>query len=223
MSYPKPPVHIHLHHPSTSVDLYLRTPRPPLSPDKVSPDAHHLSTIFSEPANTRYEPRQPKDTSAERYNRDIQKWLADSAEGKNCFMFICLRPAPHTTSVTRDAKSADEETVVGFGGINAISVSNAPDGMERRVADVGLLIHPPFLHKGYGRAALTGILNEAFVAWEVDGCIAETMTKNEPFRGLMKAIGLGRLEEARKTGEEWGDACVYGIERENWEKLKKTK
>ena len=145
-------------------------------------------------------------------------------------MVVCLREPESESNHAADNIDEEEQgdgvnsgLVIGFGGINSIFTKASPPSSSDassaplKVADIGIVIHTPYLRNGYAREALSATLSAALDGKQfgAESVILETMEGNKPFRALMKALGLGRLEEV--DGEK--GECRFEVRRRDWEDI----
>ncbi|CAH0019607.1 unnamed protein product [Clonostachys rhizophaga] len=193
-----------------SLNPNLRTENLALRP-AVPSDAVPLTVIFANPLNTQYEPHKPSNITVEEYQGRIAKWEDLRASGQAYFLVITRRP---TTDMGLASPS-----VIGFGGINAIST----DAQGKRIADLGVLIDSSEWRKGYGREALQATLDFAFRKMEgggigCDEAFFETLAVNTPFQGLADGMGMAKWKQVKSDGKE----VEYRFSKQDWEGLKNS-
>ncbi|KAI0182406.1 acyl-CoA N-acyltransferase [Xylaria flabelliformis] len=198
-------------HKMSSLNPHLRTENLLLRP-AVPSDAAVLAAIFANRFNTQHEPHKPSNPTEEEYQRRIAKWDDLRALGKAYFLVISRRATTETGSASPSAGS-----VIGFGGINAIST----DAQGKRVADLGVLIDSSEWRKGYGREALQATLDFAFRKVEAEGAgceeaFFETLAVNTPFQALADRMGLVKWRQVKSEGKE----VEYRFSKEDWEGIK---
>lgn len=94
--------------------------------------------------------------------------------------------------------------------------------------NVGGIIHHPEVGKGYGKAAfgatfdyvLKSVLAEDVLGLGQHELVVETKRVNEPFRNLMKSLGLKDLEVPGHSEENGEDIITYKLSAERWEQAK---
>ncbi len=190
----------------------LRTENLTLRP-AVPSDAAPLAAIFANPLNTLHEPHKPSNPTVEEYQGRIAKWEDLRARGQAYFLVITRGPTTETGSASPPAAGS----VIGFGGINAIST----DAQGKRIADLGVLIDSSEWRKGYGREALQATLDFAFRTAEAEGAgceeaFFETLAVNTPFQGLADRLGLAKWKQVKSEGRE----VEYRFSKEDWEGVK---
>ncbi|KAK9773879.1 putative Gcn5-related n-acetyltransferase [Seiridium cardinale] len=146
------------------------------------------------------------------------RWNKSASEGKNAFLSIALR---------------DTNEVVGYMGFNCFRSKAEFDGTEperdlplpglegRYLTDLGVSIDYRQRRRGYSTETICASIE---FASETLGCQVvrlETGLANEPWRGLMRYIGFGELEQKDKVS--YGNhpiGWLYRVDREAWQKAK---
>ena len=186
----------------------------------VLEDAEALASLFSNPANSEFEPHKPDSPTAEKYRIRIAGWETATAKGESAFMVFALRD-----------KSIDETNggdvllggrVIGMGGFNSLPCSFSPTDPSTKtlIGDTGVMIDSSETRKGYAREALTATIEYGFETLQCDKMFMETLGANVPFNALMKAMGLEHVK--KEAVGEFGAECVYEFGREVWEGAKET-
>ncbi|ROV93640.1 hypothetical protein VMCG_08101 [Cytospora schulzeri] len=189
-------------HTITSPRLTIRT--------AVHSDAEALVAFFTNPANFPWEPEA--DLTLEKMLPRIDRWATATAEGSSAFMVIVLR---------------ESNQVIGFGGFNVLPYTE-PLGskplweMKKRegpeegmvlAADIGMSIDHKYQRKGYAREAICASLEYGFEALGAGYAHMDTAKDNEPFRGLMRDIGI---EEVEGDGGETTEDTPFKFARKSY-------
>ena len=78
---------------------------------------------------------------------------------------------------------------------------------------------PEYQREGYGREAVSLLLDYVFSTFEKPGVHAHAFEFNEASMGLLESLGFvqeGRFRNNRFIGGEYVDAVHYGLLREEW-------
>lgn len=222
--------------PNFPKDHTIRTPR--LTIRAATPDdAPAIAAVLGDPLNNPHTPVGPESGLAATYLRRMVKWHEATAEGKSAFMVICLRGS--SSSSAADLSDAHDERegegpLIGFGGFNGFrwsSTSTTPSLAQNDAddanleADIGVHFDHKYWNQGLGREALTAQISYAFDVLGAYSVSMDTGVANEPFRGLVRRIGLGHTERQWQEGDgEHGqrDDWVYKIGRGDWEAVRGT-
>ncbi|KAF7981918.1 hypothetical protein HWV62_31527 [Athelia sp. TMB] len=186
----------------------------------VLEDAEALASLFSNPANSEFEPHKPDSPTAEKYEIRIAGWEAATAKGESAFMVFALRDQSADEGNEGDAPLGGR--IIGMGGFNALpfSFSATDPSTKTLVGDTGVMIDSSETRKGYAREALAATIEYGFETLQCDRMFMETLAANVPFNALMKAMGL---EDVKKEAVgKFGAECVYEFGREVWKSAKKT-
>lgn len=109
--------------------------------------------------------------------------------------------------------------MIGNTGFNSFPLkpSLADPAKEVLVADTGILVDYRFLRKGYALEALSAVVEYGFAELGCGMTSLETSADNEPFRSLMRTMGIG---EGTLRGEGKKQEAAYLFDVEMWEKAK---
>ncbi|KAL1847962.1 hypothetical protein Daus18300_013765 [Diaporthe australafricana] len=178
-------------------------------------DASNIAALRGNPENNPYEGADSGDPEV--YKGRIAKWQKASTEARYAFLVILLR---------------DSGRLIGFGGYNAfnwISPSGGQTEGEKDVleVDIGAQIDHGYWRKGYAREAFVAMVDYAFYDLGAVQVSCDTNTSNEPWRGLMRSVGLGTKEERQVNPEGHpaaGQTClVWRFTRKDLEAEKAVK
>lgn len=79
-----------------------------------------------------------------------------------------------------------------------------------------------FRRRGYALEALSAIFEYGFYELGVEQINLNPFKINEPFQGLMRALGLGETGKVFLAGDgSSGEQIAYRFEKEQWEEAKK--
>lgn len=117
---------------------------------------------------------------------------------------------------------------LGYGGYNALEEvdaeeflgSKATSSGRKYLADWGIMLDHKYWGKGYGREISIGLVEFA----RIMGCElfrTETSTDNEPWRALMRGIGVGSCENLQKASYDQNkEVLCWRWDLDTWEKCK---
>jgi len=193
----------------------------------VPSDAPAIAALLSAPENN---PFTPPDTGAvEEYLGRLERWASKRAEGNFSFMVVTLR----------------DGTVIGFAGFNEFRwgkpldpssydlstavteiATDGGDGKEKSdeteepgpkflEADIGVMIDHRHWRQGYAREVVAAEVEYAFNVFGADSIACDTQLENEPWRALIRSMGLGSSETFR-IGGRFGDDWIYRFGRPLW-------
>jgi RimJ/RimL family protein N-acetyltransferase len=195
-------------HPSRNAAPTITTPRLELCLP-VEADAPTLAALLSSPETN---PSTPVETKGvEHYRQRVGRWVGQAERGERAFMVIKLR---------------ETGKVIGFGGFNefrwvARAAGEGDDGEKVLEADTGVVIDTKHWRKGYGKEAIVAKAEYAFNVLGAEFMSIDTSLDNEPWRALMRDMGLGAVETKSsashyKEGEET-EVWLYRFSRTDWE------
>jgi len=90
-----------------------------------------------------------------------------------------------------------------------------------RRAEMGYALGRPYWSKGYMHEALTGVVNYAFTALNLNRLEADIDPRNAASARTLERLGFqkeGFLPERWIVGDEVSDTWLYGLLRRNWRK-----
>jgi len=89
------------------------------------------------------------------------------------------------------------------------------------VGDLGALVDYRFKRRGIAIEVLSALIEYGFEELGVKVAEMDTNGTNEPWKKLMREMGLEKWGKVRK-GRQWGEEeVVYRFEREGWEEAKR--
>jgi RimJ/RimL family protein N-acetyltransferase len=218
MSSPPSP-HARPSHRITTSRLVLRS--------GIPSDAKAVATMRSEPLNNPHGGVHEPDLSIEIQAERLLSQQESTAQGKNAWMQILLKP--ERTEHVVDDLLVEDGLMVGMTGFNAFPTLTLPTEKEVIVGDTGAMIDYRYSRKGYALEAMEAIIEYGFVELGCGMMSLDTFAGNKPWRALMGIMGLGDVEEIMtiKEGEggEGGpvdEVVAYKFDREKWESSKKV-
>ncbi|KUI61186.1 putative N-acetyltransferase p20 [Cytospora mali] len=199
----------------TSPRLTIRT--------AVPSDGEALVSFFTDPANFPWEAET--DLTVEKVLPRIDRWAKATEEWKSAFVVVIER---------------ESDQLIGFGGFNSlpytkplgsesiwtVAKQDGPEGGMVLVADIGMSIDHRYQRRGYAREAVCALVEYGFGTL---GCVyvhMDTAKDNEPFRALMRDMGIGEVEGDGGEAPEGAAFCFasksynYVFERADWERVK---
>lgn len=183
----------------------IETPR--LTIRSASPDdAQGLADLRGNPKNEPF--GQPDSTEASVYLPRIAKWAQLSADGARAFTVIEL--------------SSGDRPIIGFGGFNEFRWGKSLDGARDNVleVDIGAGIDNAYWRQGFAREAFVGMVDYSFGQLGADYVSCDTCVSNEPWRGLMRSLGLQGKEKRTVFAEGHpvaGQECwLWQFDQSDW-------
>jgi RimJ/RimL family protein N-acetyltransferase len=193
----------------------------------VPGDAQGIAALRGNPINNPFEGTDSGDP--EEYLRRMVNWRKAHDDGRYAFTVILRRPDPSSSSAGDEIEGGEGEEgeLIGFGGFNEFRWIDSPDGQQGHKVlevDIGAQIDHKHWRQGYGREAFIGMADYAFTELGAEQVSCDTNTENEPWRGLMKSVGLGKKERAHVNGEghpgAGEEAWLWQFTREDWANAK---
>jgi RimJ/RimL family protein N-acetyltransferase len=204
----------------------LTTPRLLLR-SGIPADAKAVATMRSEPLNNPHggvhEPDLPVSIQAER----LEEQQTSTAKGENAWLQIILKP--ELTELVVEELMLREGVLIGMTGFNSFPVEKVGE-KEVLVGDTGAMIDYRYARKGYALEAMEAVFEYGFNELGVGMMSLDTFAVNEPWRKLMKSMGLEDVEEFRTIGstngegiEEGplGEEVLYRFDKAKWEECKR--
>lgn len=198
----------------------------------ITDDAEALFHLLSTPENHPFGGAQTN-ISPEIIRGRIERWGPDYASGKKAILMItiretgeligcggfnCFETAEGETCDVALKKKGDEDEQEGGEEAAGDSVT----GEARRLitpylTDFGVVLDHRYWGKGYGREVLCGQVEFAVEGLGCSIVRVETELENEPWRAVMRSIGLGGLETngAVSYGEK-NIGWIYKIDPSTW-------
>ncbi|KAG9072217.1 hypothetical protein KI688_006441 [Linnemannia hyalina] len=187
----------------------------------IPSDAKTLARILSSPENMPYQ-RGHGSISIDGMLRRIANWNKMASDGSNAFLAIVLRETGEP---------------IGTGGFNCFELhpggadtpapepsvdpqSSAASGGSPYLTDIGVMLDHPLWRRGYATEALCASIDFAFTELKCQLIRLETDIENEPWRALMRSLGLGDLEESGVASYDGTTGWLYKIDVETWETTK---
>lgn len=190
-------------------------------------DAQAIAALRGNPDNNPFEGADSGDPEV--YRKRILNWQTASKEGRYAFLVIVLRP--HSSFIEQQAAAAVEEgpteddvdggKLIGFGGYNEfrrvikqplLSSDDGGQGEGEEVeeegttttvleVDIGAQIDHRYWRRGLAREAFVAMVEYAFGELGAAQVACDTDVGNEPWRGLLRAVGLGEKEQTQINPE----------------------
>ncbi|KDN69431.1 putative acetyltransferase [Colletotrichum sublineola] len=156
-----------------------------------------------------------KDLTLEKLRVRIGKFAESTAKGKDAFMVIALR---------------DTNQLIGYGGYNTFESLDPAEFLTattlspgpKYMTDFGIMIDHEHWRKGYGMETISALVEHARAELGCELFRTETDNDNEPWRALMRALGLAGLEERHKASYDASlDVWVWKFDAGHWDQAKK--
>lgn len=172
-------------------------------------DASDIAALRGNPENNPYSGADSSDPQV--FKRRISNWKTANSEGRYAFLVILLRGSGE---------------LIGFGGYNEfrwISPTGGETAGEKNVleVDIGAQIDHRYWRKGYAREAFVSMVEYAFDDLGAVQISCDTNVRNEPWRGLMRSVGLGAKEERQVNPQghpaSGQTSSVWRFTRKSWE------
>jgi RimJ/RimL family protein N-acetyltransferase len=183
---------------SPTLPILLRPPQ--------STDAQALSTILSNPANTKHDPMCSSDPTTPTQAESLISKMRLSASATlptRVNLVVVLLPSPN---------AAQELEVIGLSGFGGIGVIEG-----KRWADVGAMINSEHRGKGYAIESMRLSIEFALAELSVEGISCEMLDVNTEMLGLVeKNFGWVGVKNTKRFGIE----VRFEITREEWAKTK---
>lgn len=88
-----------------------------------------------------------------------------------------------------------------------------------RFPEIGFIFHPDHWGRGFGREALTLVLDRAFGVYGLQKVDADVDPRNAAALKLLAGLGFretGRKERTWLVGDQWCDSVYLSLDAENW-------
>lgn len=195
----------------------------------IPSDAVTVARILSSPENMPYE-RVNGSISIDGMLRRIANWNKMASTGSNAFLVIALRETGEPIGTggfncfEPQPGSADmpvSEPSLGYCiDPQPRSADTPASSRSPYLTDVGIMLDHPLWRRGYATEALCASIDFAFFELKCQMVRLETNIKNEPWRALMRSLGLGDLEENGVVSYDEMTGWLYKIDVETWETTK---
>jgi RimJ/RimL family protein N-acetyltransferase len=188
----------------------------------VAADIPAMMELMSNPANLPMgETKAETGLTAEGMGTRLDKWRRLASEGRNAFLVVALR------------NDDDAVVVIGYLGFNCFRTRGEFDGSEperddptpgldgRYLTDLGVVLDHRQRRRGYSSEAVCAAAEFAYAELGCQVVRMETGLANEPWRGLMRSLGLAALEEKGQASYPGKPiAWLYKVHRAAWEAAK---
>ena len=208
-----PPSHARPSHCLTTPRLILRS--------GIPSDAKAVCIVRSEPQNNPHGGVHEPDLSAEVQAQRIEAQKDSTAEGRNAWMQIILKPelADHVV----DDLVVEDGVLIGMTGFNSFPKETLGD-KEVLVGDTGAMIDYRYARMGYALEAMEAVFEYGFNELGCDMLSLDTFAVNVPWRRLMRTMGLECVEQVKKLGDgegPLGEEVGYKFDNNKWDEGKK--
>lgn len=212
MSTTSPPAHARPFHTILTPRLIIRS--------CVPSDAVQIRTIRANPLNNPFGGVMSPDLPLSVQQKRLEAQQLSTARGENAWMVVILKDEKGTDSSVDDLR-VEEGIMIGNTGFNSFPMepSLADPTKQTIVGDTGILVDYQFARKGYALEALSAVTEYGFVELGCGMMSLGTSAVNQPFRNLMRTMGMGY---GILKGEGKEEEAIYLFDREMWEGAKKN-
>jgi RimJ/RimL family protein N-acetyltransferase len=204
-----PPSHARPSHTITTPRLILRSAH-------VN-DAIPFSLIRSHALNNPFGGVVNATLPVEEQRKRLAAQAESTAAGKNAWVNVILKPGQDfEVPVEAEELRVEDGVLIGMSGFNCFTVE---EGLL--VGNTGALIDFRFARKGLAVEVLEAVFEYGFGELGCGKMMLETNSINEPFRALMRSMGLGDVEKPGADEGDGEDSVVYLFGREKWEEAKR--
>lgn len=176
----------------------------------IESDAEGLHEFLTTPENFPFFPCSTTLT-VEKLRGSIGKWKDMQPKGLNAFLVIILRQTGE---------------VIGQGTYNCFEQVDDDDataggGDKKLLTDVGVMLDHKHWRKGLGAEAICSLVEFAVEELGVSLFRTETAKENEPWRALVRSVGLGAFESfGPQSYDANGAGWIWKFDAEDWRKVK---
>ncbi|KZV81168.1 acyl-CoA N-acyltransferase [Exidia glandulosa HHB12029] len=142
----------------------------------------------------------PEEETVPVYEAKIREWNAASERGEKALMVIALK---------------DTHELIGMSGYPWL-----PANAAGRAGNTGVMIDASHAKKGYGREAMSAMLDYGFDVLGFERIEQATHLVNTPYRALVRSLGLEKFEVQGKPNAQGTVWCLYEVSREEWQAAK---
>ena len=222
MTTTNPPPHARRTHYITTPRLILRTAR--------ASDAQPFTEIGHDPLNNPFGGVVAASISPEEQAARLVAQTASTAEGKNAFLVVILKPelVPEQERKYVKRLKIEDGYLMGMTGFNSFPIETDENGREIVVGDTGVLIDHHFARRGLALEALQAVIELGFEELGVGEMFLETNPENLPFKSMMKALGLGNpSQDVTRAGEDTPSmeekaVAIWRFDKVKWAEAKET-
>ncbi|GKT41516.1 uncharacterized protein ColSpa_01697 [Colletotrichum spaethianum] len=176
-------------------------------------DATDFYDLMTNPKNFPFEEPE-KDLTIEKLRTRIGRFAEFTAKGKNAFMVVVLR---------------DTNQVIGHGSYNTFESQDPAEFLtdttlspgKKYMTDIGAIIDYRYWRKGYGMELVSALVEYAWIEFGCELFRTETGNDNDPWRALMRAMGLADFEGRHKASYDANqDVWVWKFDAGHWKQAK---
>jgi RimJ/RimL family protein N-acetyltransferase len=222
-------------HPTRVPSHRIETPRLIIR-SGLPTDAAAQAALLSAPQNHPFTPPDSGDVAD--HLRRLERWASKQTEGNFGFMVVTLRdgtfmgfagfnvfrwgppfdPASYDVTTALPSSDGDDGKAGEQTGANQ-GEEGAHEQFKFLEADIGILLDYRHWRQGYAREIIAAQAEYAFNVLGADSISCDTQMENEPWRALMRSMGLGSSETMRPEGR-FGDEWFYRFGRPLWQEAK---
>lgn len=156
---------------------------------------------------------------------EVYEWLGRAPATREAFGETYSDPQRRAITFVIELPDAEggEPTIIGDLMIkveDAWAQAEATEQAKDTQAELGWVLAPPYMGRGYASEAVAAVIDVCFGALRLHRVHAGCFTANEPSWRLMERLGMRREEDSRKTAlhrsGEWMDGLNYGLLAEEW-------
>jgi len=208
-----PPSHARRFHKITTPRLILRS--------AYVSDVRPFTLLRSDPLNNPFGGVKDPNLTIEQQTVNIEAQAHSNANGQNAWLVVIL---PDKSQNIPADLSVSDGLLIGNTGFNGFPLRPSLKDPSKHVlvGDMGFMLDHRFRRRGYALEALSAIFEYGFYELGVEQINLNPFKINEPFQGLMRALGLGETGKVFLAGDgSLGEQIAYRFEKEQWEEAKK--
>ncbi|MFE6736081.1 GNAT family N-acetyltransferase [Microbacterium sp. NPDC057650] len=157
---------------------------------------------------------------------EVNRWLGRAPATREAFHETYTDPDRLAMTFVIELLPGDEqERPVIIGDVmvrveDGYAQAEVADAARAVQAELGWVLHPEFVGRGYATEAIRAVIDTCFGALGLRRVHAGCFAANEPSWRLMERLGMRREEDSRKTAlhrsGEWMDGLNYALLAEEW-------